>query len=37
MNEQYLLGKLKVPGLELSVSVASHCLIVIKVKSEFKC
>lgn len=36
MNEQYLLGKLKVPGLELSVSVASHCLLVIKVKTKFK-
>lgn len=36
MNEQYPLGKLKVPGLELSVSVVSHCLIVIKVNAKFR-
>lgn len=34
MNEQYLLGKLRVPGLKLSVSVASHCLLVIKVNGS---
>lgn len=36
MNEQQLLGKLKAPGLELSVSVASHCLLIVKVKAKFR-
>lgn len=36
MNEQHLLGKLKVPGIELSASVASHCLLIVNVKAKFQ-